>query len=185
MYNSILVNLLVKLWQKIEALYEYSLVSKIFRGLGRGCKSLIAGSFIMSLFCKNSKAMEKTILYRIYGGLIDLYNRLFNSLNKFIKNAKKTSILSKNTSYIIESKLNLFKVYGVILASFVLGVLFLGMRFGHEISLLKIIMTLGIVGLSLLFLKYGKEIFSYVEDSKLCNLIKGLFEIDEGVDQWW
>lgn len=177
MYNSILVNMLAKLWNLVEQSYENSFLKKIVDQIKRLFTFLFKGSIIKSLISDEKEYIDNSFLYKIYKWLINLYNIVINKLNKFFCNQKDGSVFCKFAEkYLTDDKTSINTLISTLRFLF-LGMLIINIFVNKNIyvSLALIIM---VITLSSKFIEYFKTSLIY----KFCEY---MFAVDEGGDQWW
>lgn len=183
-YNSYFIGALVKVWNALERGYEYSILKRINYSLRGGFERLSSGSRIVNLFISNRSLIEESLLYGLYANMIDGINRGLDSMRDIMKNICKGSIVY-NTIY------NLFKdEYSVqrttSLFFLVLGIGIIGVNLLKGLNQYKFYMfPILLLGISILNIGLGVSYRGILEGSHVFSFIKGIFIIDEGVDQWW
>ena len=98
MYNSVVLKVLVKIWNILVEEYQYSYLKKFNNFISKGFKNLSKGSNIVKLFISDRSLVKESLLYSLYCKIIDSLNRFFIFLRKRIRENSHESIIY-NTIY--------------------------------------------------------------------------------------
>lgn len=184
MYNSVVVRFLVRIWEALVFYYDKSLVKRIGQAIGGFFSRISRGSVIKSIFTDDLDILENTIFYRIYGGAVDLYNRLAEKINKNTGRAQETSEVSQALGGLFKDNLELVKTFSIFAVFFGLGLVVNSLARGLVLSVSNI-GALVLIALGLIVLSLGEKNIEIFNNSWTVNLVLDMFRVEEGGDQWW
>ncbi len=184
MYNSYVVGLLSKLWDKITFSYNYSFLKKIVDSLTRTLNKLSSGSVIVSLFNEKKLIIDKSYTYKLLEKILKSIEKVLEGLSTFYKKISKTSYISSTRKKVLEDIDSLI---------FNLALLFLG--FSSTIILLNIAnkslgsnsmkVSVALFLLSVFIINREDSLVAYYDNSFIGQMINNILSVDEGGDQWW
>lgn len=184
MYNSIFVNLLVKLWQWIVKAYEGSLLKRILGFFIKGIKKISSGSFVVQVITTENKATKNSLVYRIYESIIDLYNKIILKLNKLVGNYKRGSKVTTRIKSLHRAECRVLETHLTLIGSLILGLTVINMIINKSINKNHILM---IISVAIIFkgLAYSSEIIEFFKESYIYEMGRSLMSAEEGSDGWW
>jgi len=184
MFNSITVNLLYKIWSKVEHYYKFSIIKIVADKLSSIAGSLFEGSLFI-IFLRNDRSYyEDSMLFKVYSLVIDKLNMLFSFIKRLFDKYKESSIFyslindsfkgNKNISDTIFTSLLIFSVTTLILNVKNNSIL------NNNIFILSGLLIVSFCGLILKI-----NIIEACKNSRVIKLIESVFSIEEGDDKWW
>lgn len=182
MYNSILIGLLMRITRAVQRMYSYSFLHKILFKFKTAVRRLYFNSQL-SQFNKNiEEVFRDTKIYFVVGKIWDFIDWILNGLNSALTKISKDSEVAEELVYYtsnIERGLKLVYLSSISVGIILLIGKFLGFA---SISMKKniVFFLIGIIGL----LVNGREGVA-VKNSKVMSFIIGIFELDEGGENWW
>lgn len=184
MYNSIFVNLLVKLWQWIVKAYEGSLLKKILGFFSNGFKKLSSGSAVVQVITTKNKATEESLIYRFYEMIIDLYNKIILKLNRLVIGYKKGSKVTIRIKSLYRAESRVLETHLTFIGSLLLGMTVLNMIINKSVNKKHILMIIPII---IIFkgLAYSSEFVEFFKESYIYGIGHSLMSTEEGSDGWW
>ncbi len=184
MYNSYTVSVLNRLWRTINSFYKYSTIRKINDSIIRTFKKMLNGSLIANFMTNDESLIESSAFYKIYGKLISFIESLFNRLRTLAKQYKQGSILNRIGESIFESHVTTISTISLFIIAFSLVNIGIDAVNGniktHGNALLFIITVIFI-----LVFTNRESVKEAVDNSLFIKLLKNIFTIDNGGDQWW
>lgn len=184
MYNSVVVRFLVGIWHVLQRGYEYSLLKKFNGKLIKCGKFLSKGSLTISLFRSNRSLLAESLLYKVYCQVLDLVTKIFGGLRKGIKKTNHGSFIYTSIYNLFYDEVQLQSTFYIFFIAFGMGIignnLIRGYYFGRSY-----IISIALILISLMGLRIKDDYNSLLEGSYTFKLVKSIFTIDEGVDQWW
>ncbi len=184
MYNSFVISILAKSWNVLQEGYEYSILKRINTFFIGGFKKLSKGSKIIKLFTSNRNLIEESFLYKLYGKLIDRINAGFNSIENHMKNICRGSIVYNSIYNLFKDETSRQTASSLFFIVLGVGVIVINLIKGlnsYKFYLVPIVLIIS----SLLVIGSRISCRGILKGSYTFNLIKDIFSIDEGVDQWW
>lgn len=184
MYNSIIVSILVKIWNILSRAYEYSLLKKFNDSILKGFKNLSKSSHMARLFISNRSLVRESSLYALYCHIVDRISKIFTFLREKIEENNHGSIIYSVIYNLFHDNVGLQTTFYVFFISFGVGIalnnLIRGFYAGKSYIISFLLVLISFIGLGV------KENYKNVlRGSYIYAFIKSLFTIDEGVDQWW
>lgn len=165
-YNSLIVNAIIKIFQKLNQLYENSFIHKIFFAIANLFKMLSRGSVIINSFKSKESILKNSVLYKFTKNFVELLNIIIEKILGLVVLSGKSSIImnmANNTGGTLEKGLN--SIGGaLILLSAVL-------KYTNS----NLFIPALILGLVILFLSFN--IRAAIETSMTKKLILKLWEI--------
>lgn len=184
MYNSFFINLSVKSWNYLQKVYRYSILHRISSFFIEGFKKLSRGSKVVELFISDRNLIEESFLFGLYGNLIEGINTRFNSINNYMKNIRGASLACNTICKLFSNGIRLKTT--VSLFSIILGIGIIVANLIQGLASYKLYLPpLGLIIFTLLLMLPAIGYKEILEGSYVFNLIKDIFLLDEGVDQWW
>ena len=184
MYNSVVVRVLVKIWNIILKGYEYSLLSKFNKIIIKKIKDLSKGSSIISLFTSNRSIIGESLFYDLYCKAINIVTNIFKALRRGIKNLSHGSIIYDTVYNLFSDHIQLQTTFYIFFISFSLGIvgnnIIRGFYSGKSYIISILLIFISFIGLSI-----KDDYKDILEGSYVYNFVKSIFTIDEGVNQWW
>ncbi len=184
MYNSYTVNLLSRLWRTINSYYSYSFIKKVSDITILGLKAMLSGSHIVRFITNEKSLIEKSIFYNLYRKLISISESLFNKLRELIKQYKEGSFLCKLGSSVFESDSTTIEVISLFIIAFSAFNILIDTLNNSIKTRGNAVLFIAIV-MSIIIYKYKNNIKGAIEQSLFIKLLKDIFTIDDGGDQWW
>lgn len=184
MYNSIVVQFLVNVWQVLEKGYKYSLLKMFNDKLIKGFKFLSKGSLTISLFTSSRSLLEESLLYRIYCWILDIITRSFRELRKGIKKVNHGSLIYTTVYNLFYDEVQLQGTFYIFFMAFGTGLIGNNLVRGYY-SGRSYLISIALIFISLMGMKIKDDYKSILEESHIFKFVKSIFTIDEGVDQWW
>ncbi|QQY80033.1 hypothetical protein EDD65_101149 [Keratinibaculum paraultunense] len=183
MYNSVVVNLFMNIWDFLERCYIYSNLKKFNNFIGNGIKKLSKGSNLIKLFTSSRSLIKESFFYRIYSNIIGGINNLFTELRKRIEKNNDKSIIYNFFNSLLKDNIHLVVNLCVFFLSFGIGIIINNIIRGFYVGR-SYIMALIFIFVSIVILSI-RDYKSILKESYFCSFIRSIFTIDEGVDQWW
>ena len=184
MYNSIIVRFLVNAWSLTANSYNNSLLKKINDRLIRGIKHLSKGSLTISLFISDRSLIKESLLYKLYTIIINLANKVINGLREGIENTSHGSVIYTTIYNLFRDEVQLQNTFYIFIMAFGVGIignnLIRGYYHGRSYLISIVLITISLIGLNI-----KEDYKNILEGSHIFKLVKSIFTIDEGVDQWW
>lgn len=184
MYNSFIVRIFVGSGNAFSSAYNESILKRVLDIVAKCIRYLTDGSVVVNIFTKNYRFIENSFFYRLFTKMLNLFTNIFIKLNNSYKKIGVESIVSSNikrlfgtnTALIISiATFALFFAIGVIVNNLVRG-LFTGRSY---------IAAFGLIIVSIIVISKGEGLKDSLENSIIFRLIRDIFIIDEGGEQWW
>lgn len=184
MYNSFIVQVLVRIWKVLVTGYDNSFL-KIFNDrVKKGIKFLSKGSYTTGLFTSDRSLIEESLLYDLYSKVINLINRIISWLKKVINKASSGSVIHTTVYSLFSDEVKLMNTFYIFFIAFGTGIiinnLVKGFYAGKSYTISILLIFVSFIGLSI-----GKNYREMLKESYAFQFIKSIFTVDEGVDQWW
>ena len=184
MYNSLVVRYLAKLWDVFTVNYEESLVKKSVNIIRKVVELLFRGSFVKNIFVSKKGFIDSSIFYIAYSFTLDILGKILKSCNLYFKRIGEHSLVYKNTKSLFRNDKELIRTVMVFVLFFGIGIIGINLTKGY-FSGSSYIVAFGLVILSIVGLCFREDYKSILNNSLIYNLVKVIFTIDEGGDQWW
>lgn len=184
MYNSVIVGFLVNIWHILEKGYEHSLLKKFNDKLIKGAKLLSIGSLTISLFTSSRSLIEESLLYKLYCFIIDIIVKVFRELRRRIKKVNHGSLIYTTIYNLFYDEIQLQSTFYIFFIAFGIGIIGNNLVRGYY-SGRSYLISIALISISLIGLKVKEDYKSILEGSYIFKLVKSIFTIDEGVEQWW
>lgn len=184
MYNSIVIQFLSRIWNALEKSYQYSLLKLFNDRLVKGIKYLSRGSLIISLFTSNRSLIEESFLYQVYCWIIDIIVKIIQGLRKGIKKTSHGSFIYTTIYNLFYDEIQLQSTFYIFFMAFGIGIIGNNLARGYYFGR-SYLVSIALIGISLIGLKIKEDYKSILEESYSFKIVKSIFTIDEGVDQWW
>ena len=184
MYNSFVVRYLAKLWGFITINYDGSLIKRFFDGVKRIVEYIFKGSIIKEIFTSRDSIIEKSIFYRIYSFKVDLASKVLKSSNQYINKISENSGVSKNARSLFKNDKEIIRTMIVFLLFFGAGIIGINFTKGYLLDT-STILALFLVIFSLISLAGLENYSNILDNSFIIGVIKGIFTVDEGGNNWW
>lgn len=184
MYYSVVVGLLVKAWKFLVNGYDNSLLKKICYPVMKGIKNLSKGSLIIRLFTSNRSLIEESLLYRLYTIIVDIANRIIDGLKKVVKKGSQGSLIYTSFYKLFEDEIQLQNTLYVFLMAFGIGIIANNLVRGYYQGR-SYLVSIALIIISVIGLNIKEDYKKVLEGSFAFRIVRSIFTIDEGVDQWW
>jgi hypothetical protein len=184
MYNSYTVSGLSRLWRTINSFYKHSIIKKINDTIIKAFKGILSGSYIAKFITNDKSLIEGSVFYTLYQKLICLIESLSNKLRSLIEQYKQGSLLSKTSSSLFESHIAAIGTISIFIIAFSVGNILIDAINGNIRTYGNVLLLIIIVICALIF-RNRENAKDTVENSLFIKLLKSIFTIDDGGDQWW
>lgn len=182
MYNSIFIGLLMRITRTVQRIYSFSFLHKILFKFKTAVKRLYFNSKL-SQFNKNiEEVFRDTKIYFVVGKIWNFIDWILNGLNSVLTKISNGSEIADELGYYtsnVEKGLKLVYLSSISVAL----ILFIGRLIGFASVSIKINVAFFIIGIVGLLIN-GRE-KAAVNNSKVMSFIIGIFELDEGGENWW
>ncbi|HHV38975.1 MAG TPA: hypothetical protein GXX70_05730 [Tepidimicrobium sp.] len=182
MYNSVVVGILVRLWEILQDIYRYSLLKRIRDFLVISFKKLAKGSKIVELFTSNKSLIEESLIYRLYCRIVNWINGTLKTIEIRMEGILKGSVIYGLIHKLFHNQSDLqitLSLFFIILGG---GIMVINI-FNRVSTYIPYLFSLALVIAALAGLSTSYR--NILKGSLVFNCIKNIFIIDEGVDQWW
>jgi len=184
MFHSRILNLLAKLWNKSNDYCKQSFTNTVSTKISTLIDFLLKGSFVVKIIKDDKSWVENSLLYKIYCKIVDFTNWSFRSIRATVTKYKHESALYMMTSYLFRDEGKIISSIITFLITFSAITLILNIFRNNMVNSMNV-MLLVIVVLSII-LGNIKMIFSNIlQGSFFWRLIKDIFTLDNGGEQWW
>jgi len=184
MYNSIIVRSLMSIWNALAIGYKHSLLNRLVVFLLGNISNLRKGSYVIRFFTSNRSLWEESLFYAIFCSLIDLINRLINSIRNWVERYNSGSFVYNTVSRLFGTERNMIQTFSLFFMAFGLGIVVNNILRGYY-SGRSYIISLILIILSVIGLTQDIDVRDILKGSYAFRLIESIFTIDEEVDKWW
>lgn len=184
MYNSVIVRCLVNIWHILVKGYKYSILKRFNSSLLKGIKFLSKGSLTISLFISNRSLIEESLLYRIYCWVVNIISDIFMIIRKGIKKISHGSLIYTTVYNLFYDEIQLQNTFYMFFMAFGIGIIGNNLVRGYYIGR-SYLVSISLIIIALIGFNIKEEYKSILEESHTFKIVKSVFTIDEGVEQWW
>lgn len=184
MYNSFVTRVLVNIWDLFVFAYDNSIIKLIADKIKKFLVFIFKGSIIKDLLVSHRSLISNSFFYRIYTYIINKTNKVLKTLNDFIKRIGETSVTISSINNLFKDDLELIKTSSLFILFFGLGIIGNNLL-KREFSGKSYIVSFSLIIISIIILSMNSKIIVTLNNSSFYKFIKGIFEIDEGGENWW
>lgn len=184
MYNSFIVRFFVGAYDAFTLAYEKSILKRIVDVFKRYILYLTKGSVFISIFTKSFSFIESSVFYRWFIAILNLATNTFKKINNFIKKIGGSSVSYNSFSKLFGNKTALIRSLAVFVLVFSIGIIGNNLvrgAFSGRSYIVSIVLMAG----TIMVIAIDEKLEDLLNNSFFYGLIKDLFVIDEGGDQWW
>lgn len=184
MYNSYTVRVLSRFWSIINEFYKYSIIKRVIETIIHAIKSIGSGSYVIKFFTNDRSSIENSRIYDIYQKLICFIEVIFNKVRGVVVKYKEGSLISSICTSIFDSTSRTIGTISLFVISFSIINIIIDIL-NNNIVTYGNIALLAITIFSIITYIYRDNIKDVILSSFIIRLIKDIFTIDDGGDQWW
>ncbi len=173
----------MKIYTIVSEMYSHSMIHRIGAGIKTFIKNLSRDSMVVHFFTADSSLIKKSVVYKIYRGLMRVIDYVIVKLNRFFKRLNRHSGVAGTVTYYNSNTVTilrliyqflLFSGVGIVLMNIFAVKTSYGFKLGGGLALL------GLIGLFI----NGREA-RILKNSVFASFVGDLFKLDEGGEHWW